>query len=77
MDARRRIKNLAQLAASIPECVTAEDRARWYHLYRGELRRQARHLLRGQTEEEAQAAVCKEVDAQLARKIVVVDEPIE
>jgi len=77
VDARRRIKNLAQLAASIPACVSRADRSRWYELYRAELPRDARHLPLGTSEEQAQAAVCAQVDALLAKKIVVVDEPIE
>ena len=66
VDTRRRLKNLAQLAASIPVCVTRTDRLRWY-------RRYVQVAPISVTEREAARAVA---DA-LARKIVVTDEPIE
>jgi tRNA A-37 threonylcarbamoyl transferase component Bud32 len=70
VDRRRRIKNLAQLAASIPACVTRADRARWYACY-------AEALPGGPGTTLEREALCREVDALVARKIVVVDEPIE
>ena len=70
VDQRRRIKNLAQLSASIPASITATDRARWYSLYRGVLPDEGDGAL-------GQEAFCREVDALVAQKIVVVDEPIE
>jgi tRNA A-37 threonylcarbamoyl transferase component Bud32 len=74
VDRRRRIKNLAQLAASIPESVTRADRARWYDLYEAERAGQAGE---SPADEAGRAALCQEVDALMAEKIVVVDEPIE
>lgn len=70
VDHRRRVKNLAQLAASIPASITREDRARWYSFYRGALPEAGDEAI-------GQEAVCREVDALVAQKIVVVDEPIE
>lgn len=66
VDRRRRIKNLSQLAASIPICVTRTDRLRWYRRYAQV------SAIDGET-----ADVAQDVAAQLARKIVVIDGPIE
>ena len=66
VDARRRVKNLAQLAASIAVCVTRTERLRWYRRY---------VETAGVPAAERETAV--QVAAALARKIVVVDEPIE
>ena len=66
VDARRRVKNLAQLAASIPVVVTRTERLRWYRAY-------ARAL--GVSEDVR--AVARAVARELGRKIVVIDEPIE
>ncbi|MDJ0972971.1 MAG: lipopolysaccharide kinase InaA family protein [Planctomycetota bacterium] len=63
---RRRIKNLAQLAASIPRDVTRTDRLRWFRRYQAAL---------GLVLDER--AVARAVAGELAQKIVVVDEPIE
>jgi tRNA A-37 threonylcarbamoyl transferase component Bud32 len=64
----RRLRNVAQLAASIPVVVTRADRLRWW-------RRYARGTpLAGR---EAERAVARDVAALLSRKTVVVDEPIE
>ena len=70
VDRRRRVKNLAQLSASIPASVTPADRSRWYTLYAAE-------LPDGPGSAEQTAAICQDVDTLVARKIVVVDEPIE
>jgi tRNA A-37 threonylcarbamoyl transferase component Bud32 len=65
---RRRLKNLAQLAASTPRSVTRTDRLRWF-------RRYARGTdLAGR---EAERSAAREVGELLARKTVVVDDPIE
>lgn len=66
VDQRRRVKNLAQLAASIPICVTRTERLRWY-------RRYAARGLPGATERR----VADLVAAQLASKTLVRDDPIE
>lgn len=66
VDRRRRVKNLAQLAASIPVVVTRAERLRW-------LREYTRHL--GQDEDER--ALVRDVLREVAKKIVVVDAPIE
>jgi heptose I phosphotransferase len=66
VDRRRRIKNVGQLAASIAVCVSRTERLRWYRRY---------VAAAGIPAEERQAAQL--VAAALARKIVVVDEPIE
>jgi len=66
VDGRRRLKNLSQLAASIPTCVSRTERLRWYRQY-------ARAAGAAPSERRAAALVAQ----QLARKIVVVDEPIE
>ncbi len=66
VDHRRRIKNLSQLAASIARCVTRSDRLRWYRRYADDWRPR-----------EEEKRVAREVAAQLAQKILVVDEPIE
>jgi hypothetical protein len=63
---RRRVKNLAQLAASIPRSVTRTERLRWWRTYVETL---------GIPEDER--AVARGVAAELARKVVVVEEPIE
>jgi tRNA A-37 threonylcarbamoyl transferase component Bud32 len=64
----RRLRNVAQLAASIPVVVTRTDRLRWW-------RRYARGTpLAGR---EAERAAARDVAALLAKKTVVVDEPIE
>jgi len=67
VDARRCVKNLAQLAASIPVSVTRSERLRWYRLYR--------HVAPAPMKDTR--AVASEVAAALAQKIVVLDEPIE
>lgn len=70
VDAARRWKNLAQLAASISVAVTRSDRLRWWRRYAqgwpapGDRRTREREAAR-------------EVGRHLARKILVVDEPIE
>jgi tRNA A-37 threonylcarbamoyl transferase component Bud32 len=66
LDERRVTKNLAQLAASIGRCVTRTDRLRWYRRYAS-----------AWGAAPPAARVAPAVAAQLARKIVVVDEPIE
>ncbi len=63
---RHRLKNLAQLAASIPRGVTRADRLRWWRRYAA-----GTDLLA------EERRVAREVAALLARKTVVVDEPIE
>jgi hypothetical protein len=64
----RRMRNVAQLAASIPVVVSRSDRLRWWRRYA--------HAsgLRGQDLERRAA---RDVAALLATKTVVVDEPIE
>lgn len=70
VDLRRRVKNLAQLGASIPVVVSKTDRLRWFRRYatgwehEGSQREFERHVAHGVAE-------------QLAQKILVVDEPIE
>jgi tRNA A-37 threonylcarbamoyl transferase component Bud32 len=66
VDRRRRVKNLAQLAASVPRVVSRADRLRWWRRY-----------AEGTPWLAEERAVAREVAAQLARKVVVVDEPIE
>jgi tRNA A-37 threonylcarbamoyl transferase component Bud32 len=66
VDLRRRVKNLAQLAASIPRAVTRTERLRWYRRYAD-----AAAL------DDDPRAVARAVAAALRAKIVVVDEPIE
>ena len=66
VDDRRRVKNLAQLAASIPRSVTRTERLRWYRRYAEAL---------GVHEDVRRVA--KAVAEALKPKIVVVDEPIE
>jgi hypothetical protein len=63
---RRRVKNLAQLAASIPRAVTRTDRLRWWRRYRSHPGLDA-----------DERVVARRVSAALARRTVVVDEPIE
>lgn len=64
----RRLRNVAQLAASIPRAVTRTDRLRWWRRYvRGT-------PLAGR---EAERAAARDVAGALARKTVVVDDPIE
>ncbi|MDA1195832.1 MAG: hypothetical protein O2894_11690 [Planctomycetota bacterium] len=67
VDRRRCVKNLAQLAASIPVAVSRTERLRWYR----------RYLQYAPPAMQAVRAVARAVAAALARKIVVVDEPIE
>ena len=67
VDARRCVKNLAQLAASIPVSVTRTERLRWYRRYRAGAPESMRD----------ERAVADAVAAALATKILVVDEPIE
>lgn len=68
VDRARRLRNVAQLAASIPRAVSRTDRLRWW-------RRYARGTpLEGR---EARRAAARDVAALLAEKRVVVDEPIE
>ncbi len=72
----RRMRNLAQLAASIPVCVTRADRLRWFRRYA----LASRLLPRGATaaeRRETERRAARDVAARLARKTVVVDEPIE
>lgn len=64
----RRLRNLAQLAASLPRVVSRADRLRWF-------RRYARGTALGNRE--AERAALRGVARLVARKIVVVDEPIE
>ncbi|MBL9089206.1 MAG: hypothetical protein JNM10_18855 [Planctomycetia bacterium] len=68
VDRARRMRNLAQLAASIPRVVTRTDRLRWWRRY-----------ARGTPFEgrEARRAAARDVAALMAEKTVVVDEPIE
>lgn len=64
----RRLRNVAQLAASLPRVVSRADRLRWW-------RRYARGTpLAGRA---AARAAARDVAALLARKLVVVDAPIE
>jgi tRNA A-37 threonylcarbamoyl transferase component Bud32 len=64
----RRLRNVAQLAASMPVAVSRADRLRWWRRYaRGT-------ALDGP---EAARAAARDVAALLSRKTVVVDEPIE
>ncbi len=65
VDRRRRVKNLAQLAASIAVVVTRTERLRWYR----------RYAARVPPAEERETA--REVARALAPKILVVDEPLE
>jgi hypothetical protein len=68
VDRDRRLRNVAQLAASIPRVVSRTDRLRWW-------RRYARGTpLAGRA---AERAAARDVARLLARKRVVVDEPIE
>jgi len=66
VDARRRVKNLAQLAASIARTVTRAERLRWYRRYAA-----AAPLPRPERD------VARAVAAAVALRIAVVDEPIE
>jgi glycosyltransferase involved in cell wall biosynthesis len=66
VDRRRRVKNLAQLSASIPVCVSLSERLRF-------LRRYARA---GGFDDEERAFAAA-IHAEVSKKIVVVDEPIE
>lgn len=63
---RRRLKNLAQLAASLPVVASRTERLRFYRAY-------ARAAPPGPDERR----VARRVAALLARKVVVVDDPIE
>lgn len=67
VDRRRCVKNLTQLAASIPVTVTRTERLRWYR----------RYVMRAPEFMRDERAIATEVAAGLAKKIVVVDEPIE
>lgn len=66
VDDRRRVKNLAQLGASMPVMVTQRERLRFIRRYADVFGSgpDLRHM-------------AKEVEAQLARKTLVVDEPLE
>jgi hypothetical protein len=64
----RRMRNLAQLAASIPVRVTRADRLRWWRRYA---------LGTPFSTREAERRAARDVAALLSRKTVVVDEPIE
>ncbi len=66
VEERRRLKNLAQLAASIPVSATRSERLRFFRAY-------ARGCPMGLSERE----VASRVAALLAEKILVVHEPIE
>lgn len=66
VDDRRREKNLAQLAASMPISVTPSERLRWYRRY-----------VRIATTQRKERAVVRKVAAAVATKTRVVDEPIE
>ena len=70
VDAARRWKNLAQLAASIPVSVTRTDRLRWWRRYASSW-----PVVGDARTREREAA--HRVGRLLARKILVVDEPIE
>lgn len=70
LDDRRRIKNLAQLAASIARVVTRADRLRWFRVYAASWRFSG-------TRRAFERRVATRTAAALARKIVVIDEPIE
>jgi tRNA A-37 threonylcarbamoyl transferase component Bud32 len=65
---RRRMRNLAQLAASVPAVVTRTDRLRWWRRYA-----KASGLAGAALERRA----ARDVARALARKTVVVDAPIE
>ncbi|MFV1959971.1 MAG: lipopolysaccharide kinase InaA family protein, partial [Planctomycetota bacterium] len=66
VDERRVAKNLAQLAASIPQCVTRTERLRWFRRYAA-----------GGAAAGRERRIANRVAVAVARKIVVVDEPIE
>ena len=67
---RRVIKNLAQLAASLPRCVSRSDRLRWFRRYAA-----------GRGSPGSDAASLREfasaLNAHLKRRRLVVDEPFE
>lgn len=63
---RRRLKNLAQLDASIPVCVTRSERLRWWRAY-------AAALGAG----DSTRAMSNALDRLLARKVRVVHDPLE
>lgn len=65
---RRRMRNLAQLAASIPMVVSRTDRLRWWRRYAEQ---------GGLSGPDALRRAARDVAALVARKTVVVDEPIE
>jgi tRNA A-37 threonylcarbamoyl transferase component Bud32 len=65
---RARLENLAQLAASVPRCVARTDRLRWWRRYASGTD------LAGRA---AERAAARDVARLLAKKRVVVDEPIE
>ena len=66
VDDRRREKNLAQLAASIPVSVTRTERLRWYRRY-----------VAAAPTRRTERQVAAEVARQVALKIRVVHDPIE
>lgn len=66
VDDRRRVKNLAQLAASLPVSVTRAERLRFYRTY-------AAAFGAGPTEQ----WMAREVATALAKKRLVIDHPIE
>src|SRR5204862_8024273 len=68
VDRDRRLRNLAQLAASIPRSVTRADRLRWW-------RRYARGTALAGREQERSGG--RDVARLLSEKTLVVDEPIE
>jgi hypothetical protein len=64
----RRLRNLAQLDASLPKVVSRAERLRWFRRYArgGDL-----------AGREAERVARRDVARLVARKLVVVDEPIE
>ncbi len=63
---RRRLKNIAQLAASIPRSFSKADRLRWF-----------RHYARATPYAVQEKQIAQDVAALLAAKKLVVDEPFE
>jgi tRNA A-37 threonylcarbamoyl transferase component Bud32 len=63
---RRRLKNLAQLAASIPRSFSRTDRLRWF-----------RHYARATPYAAQEEEIARSVATLLAQKKLVVDEPFE
>jgi tRNA A-37 threonylcarbamoyl transferase component Bud32 len=68
VDRDRRLRNLAQLSASIPRSITRADRLRWWRRYA------VGTELAGRAQERAAA---RDVAVLLSKKTVVVDDPIE